>query len=127
VYVNLLFADLCDYTALNDAVDPEVTDALRRQLEALANRAIRRHGGSISQVYGDGMLAVFGLPYPREDDARRTLEAALELHAITRNAQWGSEIPAIFKFAFTRACTVGSCSRDRGIHCMAVMISAAMR
>ena len=97
VYVNLLFADLCDYTALNEAVDPEITDALRRQLETLANRAIRRHGGSISQVYGDGLLAVFGLPYPREDDARRTVEAALELHAITRNARWHVEIPQGFE------------------------------
>ena len=84
VYVNLLFADLCDYTALNEAADPEITDGLRRQLEEFANRAIRRHGGAISQVYGDGMLAVFGLPYPREDDARRTVEAALELHQLPR-------------------------------------------
>jgi class 3 adenylate cyclase/tetratricopeptide (TPR) repeat protein len=106
VYVNLLFADLCDYTALNEEVDPEIADALRRQLEALANRAIRRHGGSISQVYGDGLLAVFGLPSPREDDARRTVEAALELHEITRRTRWQVEIPPGFEVRI-----------HSGIHC----------
>ena len=96
-YVNLLFADLCDSTSLSEVVDPEVADALRRQLESIATRAIHRHGGTISQVYGDGLLAVFGFPVPHEDDARRTVEAALELHSILRDTRWQLELPNNFE------------------------------
>jgi class 3 adenylate cyclase/tetratricopeptide (TPR) repeat protein len=94
-HVTVLFADLCDYTSLNETSDPEDTDDLRRQVEALATRVITKHGGVVSQVYGDGVLAVFGFPVPQEDDARRAIEAAIDLHEATRSAQWeGSQTPA---------------------------------
>lgn len=78
-HVSLLFTDLCDYTSLGEQHDPEEVDALRCELEHLVAQVVARHGGSVSQMYGDGILAVFGLPVPREDDPRRAVGAAIEL------------------------------------------------
>ncbi|HKU38635.1 MAG TPA: adenylate/guanylate cyclase domain-containing protein, partial [Polyangiales bacterium] len=83
-FVSLLFADVCDYTALSESADPEEIQALRRSFERLASEVIARRGGVVSQLYGDGMLAVFGLEGPHEDDARRAVDAALELHEAMR-------------------------------------------
>ena len=83
-YVTLLFADLCDYTGLGEQHDPEEIDELRFQLEQLAGKVIERHGGSVSQIYGDGILAVFGFPEARGDDSRRAVGAAVELSAAVR-------------------------------------------
>jgi class 3 adenylate cyclase/tetratricopeptide (TPR) repeat protein len=96
-HVALLFSDVCDYTALNEGADPEDADLLRKRIEELAERVIRKHHGSISQFYGDGILAVFGLPVPGEDDARSAIEAALEFHETIRAALWEMALPERFE------------------------------
>jgi class 3 adenylate cyclase/tetratricopeptide (TPR) repeat protein len=96
-YVALLFADLCDYTALNESCDPEIVVDLRREIEAVAARVVREHGGLITQVYGDGVLAVFGLPSPRANDGRRAVEAAVDLHEAVRRLRRGRDIPPSFE------------------------------
>lgn len=98
-YVTLLFADLCGYTDLGEQHDPEELDELRFQLQQLAGRIVERHGGSVSQIYGDGILAVFGFPAARGDDSRRAVGAAVELHEAVHGLRWrveGSE-PAGFQ------------------------------
>jgi class 3 adenylate cyclase len=90
-YVTLLFADLCDYTGLGEQHDPEEIDELRFRLEQLAGRVIERHGGSVSQIYGDGILAVFGFPEARGDDSRRAVGAAVELREAVRELRWDVE------------------------------------
>jgi class 3 adenylate cyclase/tetratricopeptide (TPR) repeat protein len=87
-YVTLLFADLCDYTGLGERHDPEEIDRLRFQLEQLAGRVIERHGGVVSQIYGDGILAVFGFPDARGDDSRRAVGAAVELREAVSGLRW---------------------------------------
>ena len=90
-HVTVLFTDLCGYTALNEANDPEEVDYLRRQVHELAERVIRSHGGVVTQCHGDGILAVFGFPEPTENDTRSAVDAAIELHRTTRAVQWEPE------------------------------------
>jgi len=90
-HVTLLFSDLCDYTELNELIDPEHIDELRGLIERQASAVIAGHGGSISQYYGDGILAVFGLPTASEQDARAAVNAALELRALA--SSWASAVP----------------------------------
>ena len=87
-YVTLLFADFCKYTSLSELLDVEEIDAIRRQLDELAQSIVTKHAGLVTQSYGDGHLCVFGFPDPREDDVRRSIDAALELHAAVRDATW---------------------------------------
>jgi adenylate cyclase len=64
----VLFADLSGFTSLSETLDPEeVTVLLDRCMQPLGE-TIERYGGVISNVAGDGLLAVFGVPRAHEDD-----------------------------------------------------------
>jgi len=98
-HVTLLFSDVCDYTSLAEALDPEDAYRLRRYVEQLVTGVIRKHGGTISQFYGDGTLAVFGYPTAEEEDSRRAIEAALELRELTQGPALDGLIPSGFRLS----------------------------
>jgi class 3 adenylate cyclase/tetratricopeptide (TPR) repeat protein len=75
----LLFCDISGSTRLGEHVDAEsVRDVMFRYYHA-ARSAIERHGGTIEKFVGDAVMAVFGVPLAREDDALRAVRAACEL------------------------------------------------
>jgi class 3 adenylate cyclase len=80
----VLFADLCDYTALSEGVDPEEVAVVMERIKDAASRSIQGQGGLINQFLGDGVVALFGIPVANEDDSRRAIDAALELHRAVR-------------------------------------------
>jgi class 3 adenylate cyclase/tetratricopeptide (TPR) repeat protein len=92
-----MFCDLCDYTRLSELCDPEETAALRRQIVSQATRVVLSHRGAITQCYGDGMLAGFGIEESSEDDTRRSIDAALELRQLTRDLAAQISLPADFE------------------------------
>ncbi len=96
-YVTILFADLCASTRLAHAEDPEVIAILLRELKAHAYRVVEEHHGVLCRVYGDGVLALFGHPVPREDAVRCATEAALELHRAIRELRLPHLLPANFR------------------------------
>jgi class 3 adenylate cyclase/tetratricopeptide (TPR) repeat protein len=96
-HVALLFSDLCEYTALSEISDPEDVASMLQAAKHTAMTVIEKHGGTLNQFYGDGFLAVFGLPIPGEDDARRATEAALELHETIRELRFEFELPPGFR------------------------------
>ena len=83
-YVTLLFADLSRSTELAAAMEAEHYAALLNALRHAYQAAMTRHGGVVVRVQGDGLLAMFGHPQTREDDGRRAVEAALDLHQQVR-------------------------------------------
>jgi tetratricopeptide (TPR) repeat protein len=62
-------------------------------MRAIFDQIIPRHGGTVVQVMGDGVLASFGYPNAMEDDGRRATEAALDLHDAVRNLDLGVPLP----------------------------------
>jgi class 3 adenylate cyclase/tetratricopeptide (TPR) repeat protein len=78
----VMFSDLSGYTALNESFDPEEVEALMARVKADASAVIERHGGTVNQFVGDEIMALFGIPVARRDDARRAVAAALDLHAV---------------------------------------------
>jgi class 3 adenylate cyclase len=78
--VTLLFTDVTGSTALGEQLDPETYRAVMGRYFAVALQAIERHGGTVEKFVGDAVLAVFGLPVAREDDALRAVRAAHELN-----------------------------------------------
>ncbi|MET0809650.1 MAG: adenylate/guanylate cyclase domain-containing protein, partial [Thermoleophilaceae bacterium] len=80
----VLFADLSGFTSLSERLDPEeVTILLDRCMKPLGE-TIERYGGVISNVAGDGLLALFGVPRAHEDDPERAVRAALEMQRCVR-------------------------------------------
>jgi class 3 adenylate cyclase/tetratricopeptide (TPR) repeat protein len=77
--VSILFADLVGFTARSDGSDPEqVRDFLTRYFE-VARDVVGRYGGTIEKFIGDAVMAVWGTPVVREDDAERAVRAGLDL------------------------------------------------
>ncbi len=80
----LLFADIVDFTALNEAQDPELVSGLvGATFERLA-REVERYEGTIEKFAGDAILAVFGVPATHEDDPERAVRAALEMQSVAQ-------------------------------------------
>jgi class 3 adenylate cyclase/tetratricopeptide (TPR) repeat protein len=79
--VSVLFADLVGFTPLSEERDPEEVRELLSQYFDSARRVIERYGGTVEKFIGDAVMAVWGTPVAREDDAERAARAALELVA----------------------------------------------
>ena len=82
--ISVLFCDLADSTDMSSALDPEDMSEVLGLFRACAAAEIQRHGGYVAKYMGDGILAYFGYPKAREDDAERAVRAGL---AITRRVE----------------------------------------
>ena len=72
----LLFADIRNFTALSESLKPEEVVAVLNAVLARLADAVLTCGGTLDKFLGDGLMAVFGAPVRREDDALRALQAA---------------------------------------------------
>ena len=75
----ILFADIVGFTRLSESMPP-------RQINIILNRYFSRmtdivfsHAGTLDKYIGDGLMAVFGAPMEKEDDAERAVRTALEI------------------------------------------------
>jgi class 3 adenylate cyclase/tetratricopeptide (TPR) repeat protein len=79
-YATALFADIVGSTEMVAELAPDEAQAiLSPAVEAMAD-VIRALGGTLNQVVGDGVMALFGVPVSQEDHALRACCAALDLH-----------------------------------------------
>ncbi len=77
--VSVLFVDLVGFTSLSEVRDAEeVRDLLSRYFKACST-VIGRYGGTVEKFIGDAVMAVWGTPVAREDDAERAVLAGLEI------------------------------------------------
>ena len=74
--VTVMFVDLCDSTANVSNADPEEARAYLEDALSLMTEAVEAYGGTVSQLLGDGLLALFGAPVAQEDHALRACLAA---------------------------------------------------
>jgi len=80
----VIFADLSGFTAMSENLDPEqVREIVNRYFEGLS-AAVRRYEGTIDKYIGDCVMAVFGVPVTRENDAERACRAALDMQEAVR-------------------------------------------
>ena len=77
--LTIFFADLVDSTALSTQVEPETYRLVVGRYREQVLRIVNGYDGHIGSTKGDGLLAVFGHPITREDDARRAVQAGLEI------------------------------------------------
>jgi adenylate cyclase len=78
--VTVLFADLCGFTSLSEALDPEDVRSLQSELFDEMAATIQRLDGFVEKFVGDAVMAVFGAPVAHDEDPERALLAALRLH-----------------------------------------------
>jgi predicted ATPase/class 3 adenylate cyclase len=86
--VTVLFADLKGSMELLADRDPEEARQLLDPVPERMMAAVHRYEGTVNQVMGDGIMALFGAPLAHEDHAVRACYAALHMQeAIGRYAE----------------------------------------
>ncbi|PIW27007.1 MAG: hypothetical protein COW30_12205 [Rhodospirillales bacterium CG15_BIG_FIL_POST_REV_8_21_14_020_66_15] len=77
--VTVLMADLRGFTPMSEVLAPEeVVDALNMFLGTMT-AIIMKYGGSVDNFIGDALMAVFGVPMAKDDDAERAVACAIEM------------------------------------------------
>lgn len=91
--VVILFSDLRGFTQYSEGRNPEaLVEELNQYFEAMLG-PIQEHGGVVDKFMGDAIMAVWGIPESRPDDALRALRAAqgmglaLTQHNVNREQQ----------------------------------------
>jgi class 3 adenylate cyclase/tetratricopeptide (TPR) repeat protein len=88
-HVSVLFCDLVGFTLFSEQHDAEeVREVLSGYFE-LARAIVTRYGGIVEKFIGDAVMAVWGAPVAKEDDAERAVRAGLEL--VSAVAAYGTE------------------------------------
>ena len=80
----MLFADLKGSMELLADRDPEEARKLLDPVLERMMEAVHRYEGTVNQVMGDGIMALFGAPVAHEDHAVRACYAALDMQAAMR-------------------------------------------
>jgi class 3 adenylate cyclase/tetratricopeptide (TPR) repeat protein len=80
-HLTVMICDLVDSTALSTRLDPEDMSAVIDAFQAACARITLASDGFLADFRGDGILAYFGYPRAHEDDAQRTVRAALDIVA----------------------------------------------
>src|SRR5215472_10854059 len=83
--VTMLFADLKGSTELIRDLDPETAQHLLDPALQHMMDAVHRYEGTVNQVLGDGIMALFGAPIAHEDHALRACYAALAMQTAMRH------------------------------------------
>src|SRR5205814_4795150 len=88
--VTILFADLKGSMELLADRDPEEARTILDPVLELMMEAVHRFEGTVNQVMGDGIMALFGAPIAHEDHALRACYAAYRMHDSVRKYAEGA-------------------------------------
>lgn len=91
--VGILFLDIRGFTSLSERLPPEEVVARLDAFFELVLPCVTANGGIVHQLLGDGFMAIFGAPNRHDDDARRALRTAIEIHETVRGASAEGRIP----------------------------------
>jgi class 3 adenylate cyclase len=79
VNASVMFADIRSYTSYSEQEDPDEIIELLNNYFALMFDAITGYHGTVNQMLGDGLMAIFGAPIYRENHREDAVRAALEM------------------------------------------------
>src|SRR5215210_917214 len=94
--VSVLFADLVGFTSLSESLDVEDVASVQSAYFDTVRATTERYGGRLEKFIGDAVMAVFGVPRTRDDDAERAVRAGLALAAAVEQLaarvglEWGA-------------------------------------
>ena len=88
--VTALFADIVGSTPLGERLDPEELKLVLQEAVTRIIGSVEAFGGTVKDLAGDGVLALFGAPVAHEDDPERAIRAGLRI--IEDLADYGRDV-----------------------------------
>src|SRR5215211_3135364 len=92
--VSVLIADLVGSTRIGEAIGPERTTFLVDEVMRIMAEQVRRYDGTVAQLRGDELYAIFGAPVAHEDDSERAVRAGLAIQRAV--ARYAEEVQAAY-------------------------------
>ncbi|MEQ9661233.1 MAG: adenylate/guanylate cyclase domain-containing protein [Parasphingopyxis sp.] len=86
-----LFTDLEGFTKLSHAIEPEMVAQLLNSYLDLLVEQVLEHGGTLDKFVGDAVVAFWGAPITRPDDADRAAKCAVAMWEASE--KWRQEAP----------------------------------
>lgn len=77
--VTVLFSDIRGFTSMSEQLNPEIVVQILNEYFADMTPIVFDHHGLLDKFMGDGMMALFGVPYPSEDAASNAVSAAVAM------------------------------------------------
>ncbi|MGE5842061.1 MAG: adenylate/guanylate cyclase domain-containing protein [Deltaproteobacteria bacterium] len=75
----ILFADINGFTALAERMPPREVNHILNDFFSRMTDILFKYDGTLDKYIGDGLMAVFGAPMEKEDDAERAIHAAQQM------------------------------------------------
>jgi len=75
----VLFSDIVDFTALSEKMKPQEINIFLNRYFSKMTDIVFENDGTLDKYIGDGLLAVFGAPFEKKDDAARAVRTALKM------------------------------------------------
>ncbi len=107
--VAILFTDIVGFTKLSENMDPNQVLELLSKYQTKMVDAIFANGGTVDKFIGDSVMATFGTPVSRGNDAQNALNCAKQMQLIMD--EWDSDvsIPSNLKIKHRIGIHYGNC------------------
>lgn len=79
-HVTVMFCDLQGYTALSERLGPEEAYAVMDEIYEILIHKVHNYEGTVNEMTGDGIMALFGAPIALEDAPQRAIRSSLAIH-----------------------------------------------
>jgi class 3 adenylate cyclase/tetratricopeptide (TPR) repeat protein len=121
-HLTVMICDLVSSTALSARLDPEDMRVVIDAYHAACARITRTYDGFLAEFRGDGILAYFGYPIAHEDDAERTVRAALDIIATVARLETRAAEPLAVRIGIaTGVVVIGDLNREGALREHAVV------
>ncbi len=78
--VTVMFCDMEGFTSLTEKIGSEQMYSIMDEVYAILIHKVHDYGGTVNELTGDGIMALFGAPIALEDAPQRAIRSALSIH-----------------------------------------------
>jgi class 3 adenylate cyclase/tetratricopeptide (TPR) repeat protein len=78
--ITVMFCDMQGFTALSEKLGPEEAYAIMDEVYEILIHKVHDYEGTVNEMTGDGIMALFGAPIALEDAPQRAIRSSLYIH-----------------------------------------------